>query len=128
MPEGSKSLVIQLPACGCRSYYLGRCLYEEQLNPGLNQSWRCVVQVRWEAAYDEFLSRVENFGLAETELMGLWRSRFERMVSVNVNCPQYEPAPVESLPECRHLFEDLCLLRLPLCAGRCVNYRLHTKA
>lgn len=128
MPEGLKSKVVPLPPLGCRSYHLGRCLYEEQLNPGLNQGLRCVVQLGWEAAYDDFLGRADSFGLDEAGLLDLWRARFERMATGSIPCPQYAPAPVEALPECRHLFVDICLLRLPPCAGRCVNYRLRTKA
>jgi hypothetical protein len=126
--EHAKNVLVRLPAFGCRSYYQGRCLYEEQLNPGLNQDYRCVVQLGWEAAYDDFLNRADNFGLDETELMRLWSARFERMVSEGVACPQYVPTTAEALPECRHLFVDICLLRLPMCAGHCINYRLRAKA
>ncbi len=128
MPKGTESGLVRLPAFGCRSYHVGRCLYEEQLNPGLNTAWRCGVQARWEAVYDDFLTRAENFSLDETELGRLWRLRFERLAEEPVNCPDFEPALVDTLPECRHLFVDICLLRLPVCTGHCVNYRLHTKA
>jgi len=120
--------VVRLPAFGCRSYHQGRCLYEEQLNPGLNTAWRCTVQARWERVYDDFLNRAENFGLDETELARLWRLRFERLAEEPVDCPDFVLALVETLPECRQLFVDICLLRLPECPGHCVNYRLHTKA
>lgn len=128
MPRTSGAGLVRLPAFGCRSYYLGRCLYEEQLNPGLDAGLRCSVQARWERVYDEFLSRVENFGLDEGELSRLWRLRFERLAEEPVDCPDFVPALVETLPECRHLFVDICLLRLPQCLGHCPNYRLHTKA
>jgi len=86
------------------------------------------VQARWEAVYDDFLNRAESFGLDEAELLRLWRLRFERLAEEAIDCPDFEPALVEVLPECRHLFVDICLLRLPVCPGHCENYRLHTKA
>ncbi|MDP2848073.1 MAG: hypothetical protein Q8O35_07760 [Humidesulfovibrio sp.] len=128
MPKGSDSGVVRLPAFGCRFYHLGRCLYEEQLNPGFHTAWRCSVQVRWEAVYDDFLSRAESFDLNETELLRLWRLRFERLAEEPIDCPGFSLAQVETLPECLHLLVDICLLRLPACAGHCTNYRLHPKA
>jgi hypothetical protein len=119
---------VRLPALGCRSYFQGRCLYEEQLNPGLNTSWRCKVQAYWETVYDDFLNRAENFALDESELARLWRARFERLAEEPLNCPDFNPAPMDTLPECQHLFVDICLLQLPVCTGHCINYRLHTKA
>lgn len=120
--------VLRLPAFGCRSYHQGRCLYEEQLNPGLDLELRCSVLDRWEAIYDDFLTRAENFRLGAEELARLWRVRFERLAQEDIDCPDFEPALMDSMPECRHLFVDICLLRLPECPGHCRHYRLHTKA
>ncbi len=128
MAEGSGSGLVRLPASGCRSFYQGRCLYEEQLNPGLCRAWRCTVQAYWEKVYDDFLTRAENFGLDEAELSRLWRLRFERLCEEPIACPDFAPGPVESMPECLQLFVDICLLRLPVCTGHCVNYRQHAKA
>jgi len=128
MSQDPESGLVRLPAFGCRSYYHGRCLYEEQLNPGLCSAWRCTVQAHWEKVYDDFLSRAESFGLEEAELARLWRVRFERLAEEPIACPDFAPALVDALPECLHLFVDICLLRLPVCAGHCVNYRQHTKA
>ena len=47
MPKSAESGLVRLPAFGCRSYHEGRCLYEEQLNPGLDVDLRCSVQLRW---------------------------------------------------------------------------------
>lgn len=126
MTENARATLVRLPATGCRSYYEGRCLYEEQLNPGLNTQWRCIVLSRWEAVYDEFLDRAENFGLAESAVAELWRKRFERLAEESISCPDFEAGPSETMPECRRLFTDICLLRLPACSGQCGNYRLHT--
>lgn len=128
MTERPEPGLFRLPALGCRSYFQGRCLYEEQLNPGLNTAWRCSVQARWEVVYDEFLNRAENFALDEAEFARLWQARFERLAQEPIACPDFDLAVVETLPECRHLFADICLLQLPVCTGHCVNYRLHDKA
>ena len=128
MSNSSGAGVVRLPAFGCRSYHLGRCMYEEQLNPGLDTSLHCAVLTKWEAVYDDFLNRAENFGLDEKELARLWRLRFERLAEEAIDCPDFVPALAETMPECRHLFVDICLLRLPECHGHCKNYRLHTKA
>lgn len=128
MKGKDESGVLRLPASGCRSYHQGRCLYEEQLNPGLDQGLRCRVLAHWESVYDDFLNRAENFNLAEDELAALWRKRFERLSEEAIDCPDFTPTIMEAMPECRHLFVDICLLRLPECLGHCRNYRLHTKA
>jgi len=57
----------------------------------------------------------------------LWRLRFERLAEESIDCPDYASAPSETMPECLHLFVDICLLRLPECLGQCKHYRLHTK-
>ena len=125
MTENAPAPVLRLPALNCRSYFQGRCLYEEQLNPGLNVRWCCIVLTRWEAVYDEFLDRAESFGLNETTAPRLLRKRFERLAEEAIDCPDFLAVAIEDMPECRHLFTDICLLRLPACAGQCENYRLH---
>jgi hypothetical protein len=103
-------------------------MYEEQLNPGLDAGLRCTVLAKWEGVYEDFLNRAELFELDEKELGGLWRKRFERLAEEAIDCPDFTPALAETMPECRHLFVDICLLRLPECHGHCKNYRLHSKA
>lgn len=128
MHDAANSGVVRLPAYGCQSFFQGRCLYEEQLNPGLHLEWHCSVLTRWESVYEDFLNRAENFGLEESELNRLWRLRFERLAEEPIDCQDLAPAVAEAMPECLHLFVDLCLLRFPLCGGHCKNYCLHTKA
>jgi hypothetical protein len=128
MTKGTGAEVVRLPAFGCRSYHCGRCLYEEQLNPGLDTSLHCAVLAKWEGVYDDFLNRAELFDVDEQELARLWRLRFERLAQEAIDCPDFTPALAETMPECRHLFVDICLLRLPVCHGHCKNYRLHSKA
>jgi len=123
MGDATRGNLVRFPAVGCRHFHQGRCLYEERLNPGFHTAWRCSVLTRWESVYDEFLDRAENFGLSETELGVLWHRRFERLAEEAVPCPDAHPSDGETMPECRHLLEDLCLLRLPECAGPCERFR-----
>jgi hypothetical protein len=127
MNTDPRAKVARLPATGCRSYFQGRCLYGEQLNPGLDSSTRCEVLRRWEAMYDDFLDRAERFGVTEASAPELWRRRFERLAGESLGCPDFASALGVDMPECQHLFADLCLLRLPECQGKCRNYRLHGK-
>ncbi len=120
MAEGGR--VVRLPGVGCRHYDRGRCLYEEALNPGYHRRWRCVVLLRWESAYDDFLERADRFGLSEAGLPELLRRRFERLTGEDVDCPDYAPGADGSLPECRLLHEELCLLKLPECEGVCRHF------
>ena len=124
MVDATRGAVVRFPAVGCRSFQQGRCLYEELLNPGLQKSWRCLVLARWEAVYDDFLDRAENFGLTEVELGVLWSKRFERLAEESVPCPDVCAGDGESMPECLHLLADICLLRLPECTGQCERFRL----
>lgn len=127
MDEATRGNLVRFPAVGCQCFHLGRCLYEERLNPGLHKAWRCSVLARWETVYDEFLDRAENFGLSEAELGLLWSRRFERLAEESLPCPDVRPGDGESMPECLHLLEDICLLRLPECAGPCEHFRLREK-
>lgn len=114
--------LVRLPGVSCRHYERGRCLYEEALNPGYHRRWRCAVLLGWEAAYDEFLERADRFGIRESELAGLMRRRFERLTEGGVECRDYQPGADASLPECRLLVDELCLLALPECGGVCRHF------
>ena len=97
MPKANGADVLRLPAFGCRSYHGGRCLYEEQLNPGYDQRLRCQVLAKWEAVYEDFLNRAEQFNLTEQDLAGLWRARFERLAGEAIDCPEFTPALAETM-------------------------------
>ena len=124
--KSDKGRLVRLPGTACRHYERGRCLYEEALNPGYHRQWRCAVLLGWEAAYDEFLERADSFGLGESELPGLMRRRFERLTDGEVACADYQGGADASLPECRLLVGDLCLLRLPECSGVCRRFAPNT--
>lgn len=111
-----------LPTVACEFYLQGHCLYEERLNPGLHQAWRCVVWRQWEEAFDSFLTRAEAFRLAEDTAGRIWEKRCAQLVAAARACPDFVPGGAD--PVGCALGRDLvCLRRLPGCAGRCTHYR-----
>ena len=115
--------VKRLPGTGCRYYNRGRCLYEERLNPGYHEAWRCRVLTAWERAFDDFVDRAEAFDLGQDRAADLWRLRMRRLGPDGCEAfvPAGQRAPVSVVP-CAHAQEDLCLLALPECGGRCRRY------
>ena len=116
--------ITRLPGAECRFFIRGRCLYEERLNPGYTQSWRCQVTARWESAYDDFLSRAERFGVEEAAAGDLWSAQFQRMARDVFHCRRYVYAHDLSAPSCRNHDAGVCTMDLPRCAGRCRHFQL----
>lgn len=114
--------VKRMPAQSCRHHIKGRCLYEELLNPGYEQQWRCVVMLRWEEVFDEFLHRAEAFGVDHERVGKLWEIRFKRLAGDTPDCERFQSDPTNDPPCCMHHYEALCLLDLPLCEGRCRHF------
>ncbi len=116
--------VIRLPGSGCRHYSRGRCLYEEHLNPGFHQEYRCLVLDGWEAEFEEFVDRVEAFGLGQSQAAGLWSRRFKALVDGGRDCPDYRPleGPGGDPLGCVRFETGLCRLRLPRCEGLCPRF------
>jgi len=112
----------RLPGEGCPHCQAGRCLYEEQLNPGLCQANRCAVLNRLCRAFDDFVLRADNLGLTDEQAQVLWQARFPATLAKEGNCQDYLPDDTTSFPDCVHAAGDLCLLALPLCPGRCPRY------
>ncbi len=115
-------LVTRLPGTSCAFFQRGRCLYEERLNPGYHEGFRCAVLRDWEAAYEDFLRQAEAFGLGESAASGLWQRRFERLAGAAPACPEFQPSRGDDLPGCVFAQEGLCLLALPLCEGQCPRF------
>lgn len=115
--------ITRLPACGCRYFLGGRCLYEEELNPGYNVGFRCVVLRRWEQAFDDFLNRAEAFGLAQGVAADAWARRFERLLGEDPECPEYLRAEGLDLPDCMHCRGEICIRALPQCPGQCLHFQ-----
>ena len=116
------SRVLRLPAGTCRHFVKGRCDYEEILNPGYHRSYRCPVLGRLENLYDDFLGQAEAFGLNEASASTIWEKRFREMYGKDTGCQAYEPGDMNNFPGCANCLGDVCVLRLPECAGRCRNY------
>lgn len=120
-------MITRLPGTGCRFYERGRCLYEERLNPGYHEEWRCAVLVRWEGVYEDFLRQAEAFGLTDAAASALWQRRFERLAAAPPECPRFQPGPTDELPGCALSTEGLCVLALPECAGQCQHFEPRAK-
>ncbi|UJX40276.1 hypothetical protein K9F62_16450 [Desulfovibrio sp. JY] len=116
------AVVTCLPGLGCRHYLLGRCLYEEHVNPGLDQGFRCRVLTRLGRAFDDFLVRAEAMGLTEEQAGRVWRSRFPETLTREGSCRDYLPGDTTSFPDCANAAGELCLLALPACPGRCRRF------
>ena len=117
------SRLLLLPARDCAHFLSGRCLYEERLNPGYHQSYRCVALLKMQDVFDSFLARAEAFGLNELAASGLWEKQMDRVRAADCGCQEYEPGDTNAFPGCIHGMEDVCLRRLPGCKGRCPEYK-----
>ncbi|MFW5734203.1 MAG: hypothetical protein ACOCWR_03995 [Oceanidesulfovibrio sp.] len=101
---------------------------EERINPGLNQEYRCTVLKRWENAFDALIDRVDAFGLDDEQASHIWERRLEAMIRRGAQCREFEllsgDVDAEEMPAiaCRHVFGELCMLRLPRCGGICPCY------
>lgn len=115
-------LVTRLPGTACAFFRRGRCFYQEQLNPGYHDEFRCVVLLGWEAAYEDFLRQAEAFGLNESAASSLWQRRFERLAGAEPGCERFQSSRDDDLPGCVFAAEGLCLLALPLCEGQCPRF------
>lgn len=120
--EQTENNLSRLPGEGCRHHLAERCLYEEHLNPGYHEQWLCVLQGAWEKAFDDFLERAERFRLKEGDIPLLWRRRFEALIREKGGCERFAYAPRLQLPNCTHVHEQLCVLQLPPCRGRCRHF------
>ena len=114
--------VTPLPGLGCRHYLAGRCLYEEHLNPGLDQKLRCLVLTRLGRAFDDFLIRAEAMGLTEEQAGRAWKNRFPDTLARQGTCRDYQAGDTTSFPDCANAAGELCLLALPACPGRCRRF------
>jgi len=111
-----------LPGTACRFHVQGRCLYEERLNPGYNRQWRCRVLLRWERAYDTFLTQADNFVMEPETAVGIWENRLRRIMNQGHDCPDFQPGGTDGAIGCRHVHGGLCLAALPPCPGQCPRF------
>jgi hypothetical protein len=112
----------RLPGTFCRHYLAGRCLYEEHLNPGLHEDYRCAVLLRLGRVFDDFALRAENLGLTEEQAGRAWKARFPATLAREGYCRDRPGGDTRTFPECDNAAGDLCLLALPACAGVCSRF------
>ncbi|NCC24861.1 MAG: hypothetical protein EOM25_06645 [Deltaproteobacteria bacterium] len=112
--------VTAFPGRGCRFYIQGRCLYEEVLNPGYAQVWRCRVLVELERRFDDLLDRAESFHLDAAVTGRIWAGRQSEAEALFKSCPDFG---LEGGDSCGHLVLGMiCVLRLPSCLGACRRF------
>lgn len=117
--------VLRLPGQGCRFWLVGRCVYEERLNPGLDQAGRCAALREYEDRLDAFAHQAESFGLSDEEAGRIWTERMARSLDDDWECPDFLPeddGTGETM--CGNFADGLCILRLPRCPGRCRRFVL----
>ena len=86
-----KAKILPWPGDGCIHFYGGRCLYDERMNPGLREEWRCTVLTGMLHEYDLFVASADAFELDDAVAATIWRRRMvERMASLE-RCPGYSP-------------------------------------
>jgi hypothetical protein len=113
-----------LPGNRCRFYKFGRCHYEETLNPGYHLEFRCRLLSEWEDRFEEFVSRAERFNLDPETAGKIWAERMRSFYETGSECDRFERGGTMSEIECIHAFLDVCLLKLPECAGQCSHFQL----
>lgn len=111
----------RLPGTACKYYILGKCLYEEWLNPGLNTGWRCRIVLDWTEDYEKFVDRAELFNLDVETVSRMWEERFTKMMVSKRECPDFCPGGEEAAG-CAHEYGDLCHVALPSCNGMCRHF------
>lgn len=120
--------IIPLPGTHCRYWCIDRCLYKIRLNPGLERDVCCQVLERLEHCFDDHVLRCECFGLSAEKSGLIWKQRMRQVLEGVWDCPDYQvTGDLDQDHVCAHLFEDICLLRLPRCSGRCRYFELWTK-
>lgn len=117
----SMNNILRLPGVACRHYFGNHCLYEERLNPGYHESFRCTVLQGWEEAFEAFVDRAEAFGLEPSDASLFWRRRLDALLSGSRDCSDFLATDGDG-PGCVHFLGGLCVLRLPACAGRCSRF------
>ncbi|MFI3271407.1 MAG: hypothetical protein R3Y11_04770 [Pseudomonadota bacterium] len=74
----------------CCFWLEGRCAYEEMLNPGLHDSWRCTEEQRMMQLYDRFMEQIDGFSIDAPTAVQLWEQRLAKEPSVGSLCTSFE--------------------------------------
>jgi len=117
--------VLLMPAEGCRFRVDDRCLYEELINPGLRGEFACIVLAALEGRFDEFVTRGEIMGLSSEKAGLIWQERMAKALNIGWDCANFTVLRDDAGDVwCGHFFEGVCLLRMPVCPGRCRRFEL----
>lgn len=73
----------------CCFWLEGRCAYEEILNPGLHDSWRCTEEQRMLQLYDRFMEQIDGFSIDAATAVQLWDQRMTKEPSVGELCASF---------------------------------------
>ncbi len=116
------AIISRMPGHMCRFYKKGRCLYDELLNPGYNNKWRCKVLSGLEDEYDKLLRQAETFKLSAEVVAELWNVRVAEHRASTGGCYKSAFKAEDTYPLCSDGYEDICLLELPFCEGVCNKF------
>ncbi len=74
----------------CCFWLEGRCAYEEMLNPGLHDSWRCTEEQRMMNLYDRFMEQIDGFSVDGPTAVQLWDQRLAKEPALGSLCSSFE--------------------------------------
>jgi len=114
---------LPLPGTGCRYWVAGHCLHAESVNPGLDPHHTCLVLREWEGRFDSFVDLGEIFGISAADAGQAWERRMRQELDSGWNCPDFMLAEDDEMG-CRYFLDGVCMLRLPVCPGRCRRFVL----
>ncbi|GAU09531.1 hypothetical protein DPF_2258 [Desulfoplanes formicivorans] len=93
------------------------------LNPGYHGSFACTVLERLESHFEGFVNRVERFQIEDLTASMIW-SRYGRKMALAEVCTRFVPDPGDTHGACLFRYDKACILRCPVCPGRCSRYKL----
>lgn len=73
----------------CCYWLEGRCAYEEMLNPGLHDSWRCTEEQRMLQLYDRFMEQIDGFSIDAPTAVNLWEQRLGKEPAMGSQCASF---------------------------------------
>jgi len=117
------SKIISLHLDQCLYHFHGVCMYEEYLNPGYHQGFKCEVFLKWQEEYDQLLERAEIFSSPLEIVEQVWAKGEAKRLRQARACPFWQEGENQF---CAHLFDDCCLLKFPKCINYCQHFTRRT--
>lgn len=82
--------------------------------------------VRWEREYDTTIRQAEAFHMEGAMAANLWERKATRLMHTGVmDCTSHYPDLSGDMPGCVHFASGNCLLKMPVCPGRCSLYKAY---